>query len=158
MNMEIQYLNNLKNNPINYGVLMDFEIDGINLEEIQILEQKWNNGNPFPKALKELLFLAGNYCYVCDYGVNENQQELQESVRKDLLENGKTIIRPFYAIDVYTFYNFLFIYLDEGDNPSIYHASPGIENNWIKSLFNNLTIKDLIDNRIERAKKGENPF
>lgn len=156
--MEIQFLNKLKDNPINYGVLINLEIEGINLNEIELLEQNWNNGNPFPKALKELLFLAGNYCYVCDYGANENQQELQESVRQDLLDNERTISRPFYAIDVYSTYSFLFIYLDEGDNPTIYQASPYSEKyNWI-TLLSNVTIKSLVDNKVERAKRGENPF
>ena len=156
--MEIQYLNKLKDNPISYGVLINLEIEGINLDEIQLLEQNWNNGNPFPKALKELLFLAGNYCYVCDYGVNENQQELQGSVRQDLLENERIISRPFYAIDVYSTSHFLFIYLDEGDNPTIYVAGPYSEEyNWITHL-SNVTIKSLVDDKVERAKRGENPF
>lgn len=158
--MEIQYLTKLKDNP--YENPSDLKnsliIEGISLNEIQQLEQLYNNGNQFPKILKELLFLAGNYCYVCDYGINENQQELQEWVREDMIENGRTISRPFYAFDVYGGSQFLFIYLDEGDNPEIYEAHPYSDNNdWIRHL-NNLTIKSLVDSCIERVKRGENPF
>lgn len=53
---------------------------------------------------------------------------------------------------------YLFIYLDEGDNPTIYEANPWTDGeNWIKHL-DNLTIKGLVDDGIERVKRGENPF
>ncbi|MDY0990342.1 hypothetical protein SOM12_23140 [Flavobacterium sp. CFBP9031] len=156
--MKIEYLKKLKENPIDFGELINFEIEGITLNEIEHLEQLYNTGKSFPKVLKELLFLAGKYCYVCDYGPNENQTELQESIREDLLDNERTISRPFYVIDVYSSERFMFIYLDEGNNPTIYTAHPSSETqNWITQL-SNLTIKSLIDNRVERAKRGENPF
>ncbi|MCV2487663.1 hypothetical protein OD917_22195 [Flavobacterium sp. SH_e] len=156
--MKIEYLKKLKENPINFGELLNLEIEGITLNEIANLEQLYNTGKSFPKVLKELLFLAGQYCYVCDYGVNEDQKELQESTRQDLLDNERIISRPFYVIDVYSTERFLFIYLDEGENPKIYTAHPsGETQDWITPL-SNLTIKSLVDSRIERAKRGENPF
>ena len=158
--MEIQYLKKLQNNPYeNPSDLQNsFIIKGITLNEIQQLELLYNSGNPFPIVLKELLFLAGSYCYVCDYGINETQQKLQEWVREDMTDNTRIISRPFYAFDVYGGDQFLFIYLDEGDNPTIYEANPWTDGeNWIKHL-DNLTIKSLVDDGIERVKRGENPF
>ncbi|MBP4136950.1 SMI1/KNR4 family protein [Flavobacterium geliluteum] len=158
--MKIEYLAKLQDNPYENpsDLKNSFIIEGITLNEIQDLEKLYNNGNPFPKVLKELLFLAGNYCYVCDYGIDETQQELQEWVREDMADNGRTISRPFYAFDVYGGDQFLFIYLDEGENPTVYEAHPWITgSNWIKHL-DNLTIKSLVDSGIERVKRGENPF
>ncbi|KIO54546.1 SMI1/KNR4 family protein [Flavobacterium hibernum] len=158
--MEINFLKYLRDNPSAYPYDKDYKatIQPISIEEIEHLEQLYNSGNPFPKVLKELLFLAGNDCYVCDYGINETQQELQEWVREDMLENKRTISRPFYAFDVYGGSQFLFIYLDDGYNPAIYEAHPYSNNDsWISRL-SNLTIKNLVDNGIERIKRGENPF
>lgn len=132
--------------------------EGISLEEINSLEQNWNNGNQFPSALRELLFLAGNYYNVFDYGIFDSQQDFQDFAKQDFTESNKTISRPFFVLDYNTGYNFLFIYLDEGDNPTIYEANTWVEgDNWIKHL-ENLTIKSLVDDGIERVKRGENPF
>ena len=117
LKMDITYLKQLertrnKNSWIN---------ESISLEEIKQLEQIYNNNKPFPKALRELLFLAGNYCIVLDYGLNDTQQELQEFVRENMQEENRIITRPFYAIDVYNAGDqFLFVYLDEGDDPEVY--------------------------------------
>lgn len=158
--MNIQYLKKIQTNPsleINNSSYFS-SIKRISETEIASLEQFYNNGNIFPKVLKELLFLAGSDCFVCDYGINKTQQDLQEWVREDMLENERTISRPFYAFDVYGGSQFLFIYLDEGDNPEIYEAHPySNENDWIKRL-NNLTIKSLVDNGIERVKEEKTLF
>ncbi|MDF2515495.1 MAG: hypothetical protein K0R59_791 [Sphingobacterium sp.] len=66
--MEIQYLQHLRDNPEAYpNSKFKFEIRPISTEEIEALEQKYNNSKPFPKALRELLYLAGDSCYVFDY-------------------------------------------------------------------------------------------
>lgn len=54
--MIIEYLKTLRDNPIING----YNIEGISETEIQQLEQLYNNGNTFPKVLRELLYLAGN--------------------------------------------------------------------------------------------------
>jgi hypothetical protein len=60
--MKIEYLAKLKDNPSAYPNDKDYKstIQPILIEEIEHLEQLYNSGNPFPKVLKELLFLAGN--------------------------------------------------------------------------------------------------
>ena len=158
--MTIKYLQQLKDNPVAYpnDTEFKFEIKGISEPEIQQLELVWNNNRPFPKVLKELLFLAGNFCYVCDYGPNDSQQEVQEWVREHMEDNNRILNRPFYAFDVYGGDTFLFIYLDEGDNPNVYQAKPySDDDNWIRPLKSQ-TIQSIINTGINRVKMGQNPY
>lgn len=156
--MEIKYLGYLKDNPIEKGNTRDWVNKSISLEEITHLEQFYNSGKRFPQALKELLFLAGGFCYVLDYGRNKTQQEMQEHVRQCLVRYNRSIDRPFYAIDVYNPGDqMLFVYLDEGDNPIVYNAvyeEPIDE--WLVSTT--LTIAQIVNGRIDNVKKGWNPF
>lgn len=157
--MNIEYLKLLRDNPVKNpnSTGHKFIIRGISLTEIEQLEQTWNNGNPFPKALRELLFLAGEYCYVFNYGVYDTQQELQEEKREDMVDNGKTITRPFFVMDTWNADQFSFVYLDEGDNPYIYDANSYKDSSiWFKNLGH--TIKSLSESRIARVKRGENPY
>ncbi|WP_038331471.1 hypothetical protein [Empedobacter falsenii] len=158
--MEIQYLNELQNNPIKFGKLINSSIVPISEEEIKLLETNYNNGKQFPKALRELLFLAGNDCYVLDYGLDDSQQELQEFVRGRIREKNRVITRPFYAIDVYNALDqFLFVYLDEGDNPAVHEGhywDSKDRPNWITLVDSSLS--QYIEALIERVKNGQNPF
>ena len=121
--MKIQYLIELQNNPTKFGKLINSSIVPISEEEIKQLETKYNNGKQFPKALRELLFLAGNDCYVLDYGLDDSQQELQEFVRGRMREKNRVITRPFYVIDVYNALDqFQFVYLDEKDDPAVHEG------------------------------------
>ncbi|MCC2589771.1 hypothetical protein [Chryseobacterium sp. MFBS3-17] len=75
--MNITYLTKLQENPVKGS----FSNEPLSLNEIQQLENLYFSGNSFPKALAEMLFLAGQYCIVLDFGDNDNQQELQDYVR-----------------------------------------------------------------------------
>jgi len=120
--MEIIYLKELQDNPNRRGD-PKFNNEPILESEILHLEQLYNAGNTFPKALRELLYLAGNYCYVLDYGISESQEELQDYVREKLEFRNKVISRPFFVIDVYNVgTQCLFIYLDEGNDPPVYEG------------------------------------
>lgn len=154
--MEINYLKNLRDNPSRDG----FTCEPISFEEIIQLEQLYNNGNPFPKVLKEYLYLAGNGCTMMDMGISETQQEFQEWMRELLLDEGKIYTRPFYALETYSNDWFIFIYLDEGDNPNLYLAyfmdeAAGLSEPYKKMTH---TLPSLINNRIQRYKEGGNPF
>jgi len=158
--MEIIFLTALNDNPIWYAETQNVSIEPISEQEITNLEQTYNNGNPFPRVLKELLFLAGSKCYFLDYGLNDTQQELQEFLRENMEEQELSISRPFYAVDIYNAGDqFLFVYLDEGDNPIVhqgsYYDEPS-ENQWIISL--GISLQRLIEVGIERVKAGRNPF
>lgn len=157
--MNIDILTYLRDNPIRYGKSMNFEIKGISLEEIKQLEQLYNNGIIFPKALRELLFLGGNSCYVLSKGWYDTQQEMQEESREKLLEFNKNITRPFFVIDVYNATEqFLFVYLDEGDNPNVYQAYlPTLD--YIAPITNlDSKLSEYINVLIDQVKKGYNPF
>ena len=162
--MEIQYLSYLRDNPDAFPNETEYKltIEPISLQEIATLEQLYNNGNPFPKVLKELLFLAGSLCYVLDFGIFDTQQEMQDDVREHMASQSRVISRPFYAIDVYNQGDqFLFIYLDEGEDPPVYEGlySGGGVNfpDWIHSVSVK-SLSELINHRIDRQKAGRNPF
>lgn len=151
--MEIQYLTYLRDNPIGY-----WPIKPISLQEIEQLETLYNNGNSFPKVLKELLFLAGKSCYVLDYGGFEDQQQMQDFVRSEMADENKSITRPFFVVDVYNLGDqSIFVYLDEGDNPPTYELHYYADNdNWIHQVTP--TLSGLINHGIDRMKQGRNPF
>ncbi|AOC94003.1 hypothetical protein BB050_00864 [Flavobacterium anhuiense] len=156
--MEIEYLQKLKDNPERYPKDREFRfgIKGISIDEIQDLEKLYNNGNHFPKCLRELLFLSGEYSYTFDYGISDSQKEMQEMFREYLEEKGRVIFKPYYIIEVYDGYQFFFVYLDEGDDPQIYEAHPGSSSGaWIRSLGR--TIKEYVEFYIDNMKKyGDN--
>lgn len=66
--MEIKYMKMLHDNPSQYpGKTPEFSNKGISfpggpIKGIEKLEQDY--GAPFPVALKEFLYLAGDFCYV----------------------------------------------------------------------------------------------
>lgn len=113
----------------------------------------YNNGNPFPQVLKELLFLAGESCYVIDWGYRDTQEELQELVRGNMKDNNKEITRPFYIFDS-TAGTYLFIYLDEGDNPIYYIMDPYEPDaaKWLEKW--DMTIQDLVNHVIACNKES----
>lgn len=127
--MEIEYLQKLIEYPAGldaYGNI-SFENSPSSTEEILELETLYNSGNPFPKALKELLCLAGEYCFCLQYNPVDpdnnipTQTYMQESVRKyELPITGLNHTRPFYIIDLVYPGNFRFVYLDVGDDPIVY--------------------------------------
>lgn len=154
--MEIKFLKHLQANPSRDGV----QNKPISIEEITQLEQLYNNGKFFPKVLRELLFLAGNYCITLDTGIFPTQQELQEFVREELSDYGKIFTRPFFAVEIYSGDWCLFIYLDEGDNPNLYCVYYDDEAAGLSEPFKKMdhTIKSLINSRIQRIKENMNPY
>lgn len=161
--MNIKYLINLKNIPVGNPGGIDFkdEIKGISLTEIQQLKQSWNNGKEFPTALSELLFLAGDDCYVLDKGLMESQQEMQEEARQWMIDFNRAISRPFYVIDVYNAgEGFLFVYLDDGEDPKVnstYLPHRDYDDaSWLSSTDRSLS--NFINFRINKVKQGYNPF
>jgi hypothetical protein len=160
--MTIQYLQKLKNNPSLeiQGSGSFITLQGLSLNEVEQLENLYNNGNEFPLVLKELLLIAGKRCYAFDFGEigNQVQEKMQEYSRMLMQKNNRTIVRPFYAIDLNVSGEFLFIYLDEGDNPQIYNAAPWEESTeWIE-LFPNVTIQSIVESKIILIRNGENPY
>ena len=158
--MEIQYLAKLKDNPSKNpnSVEHPWTIQPITLTEITQLEALYNNGQLFPKALRELLYLAGNYCYVLSMGSCDTQQQMQELVRNQIDIANKEITSPFMVIDIYNESDqFLFIYLNGSDNPTVYEAEYYETNeNWIELIADSLS--GYIEILIQKVKEGRNPF
>jgi hypothetical protein len=155
--MNIAYLKKLRDYPVRNPNATELrgEIEGLPLSEIEQLETNWNNGNPFPKSLRELLFLAGEYCYVLDYGAYDSLDQIQEYKREDLLEyHNITINRPYFIIDVYGG-NITFVYLDESqEDPTVHY----IEKYSPLVIGNSRLLSKYIEAGIENVKKGYNPF
>lgn len=152
--MEIIYLKYMQANPRvpNEGKL-GFPNEPISLSEIEQLEQLYNNGLPFPKALRELLFLAGDYCNVLEYGVYDTRQEIQEDFQDDLVRLNKTLSRPYFVIECHLGAVYSFVYLDEGDNPLLYYCNLyEDESEWLVTY--NQTIPEYITDAIDRLKAG----
>lgn len=118
--MDIKYLQALdKNRKI--GVR---EIEGVSEEEIQKVEEKFNI--KFPRAYREFLFLAGEYKGALPLYDTSNLKTLASDWHQELMyevmeEFGTKIDRPFW---LYAESNgceqFVFFYLDEGDDPYIH--------------------------------------
>ncbi|HZW62099.1 MAG TPA: hypothetical protein VFF15_00485 [Flavobacteriaceae bacterium] len=158
--MEIEILISLKDNPIQVGVGHTFVNQGLAVSEIEVLEQAWNSGNQFPKSLRELLYLAGNFCYVLDYSIWQSQQEMQDELRNEMQEDGNILNRPFYIIDNYASDQFLFVYLDEDQiDPMVYsYTSDAISRERALDEPMGYTLSHLINLGIEAVKEGRNPM
>lgn len=131
--MHIKYLKLLRDNPADKLPSSEYYFPNVpmTIKEIEYLEQKYNNGDKFPQALRELLFLSGKRSYVNDIlyagDIEETpnpQEEMIDKYREDLLDFNSGIMpitRPFYIIDSGAGSGtFLFVYLDEGEDPSVY--------------------------------------
>ncbi|HNF48266.1 MAG TPA: SMI1/KNR4 family protein [Chitinophagales bacterium] len=118
--MELIYMNKLKNMPQIYNR----NNRGLTVLQIEELEKKYNNGNPFPKAYREFLVIAGEYPNLGAHYDAPGYDWMQEEARNELEECNKTIDRPFFVIDQLDgCTQFSFIYLDETDeDPKVYHC------------------------------------
>ncbi|WP_046755256.1 SMI1/KNR4 family protein [Kordia jejudonensis] len=119
--MTIQYLNKLKNR----NTILGWKNEGLSIEEIVSLEEKFNNGNSFPRIYREYLFIAGKHCGIAiDQGLGFDW--LQKTSKDILLEYKQTINRPIFIFDQLDgCEQFGFFFLDdEKDNPNIYICNP----------------------------------
>jgi len=159
--MEINYLKRLGN----YPSIDEKKSDYINslkpLPELEIvnLEKIYNNGETFPKALKELLHLAGSACYLLEYGLSNTREEMQEDAREWLKRYDRSITRPFFVIDVFNGGDqFLFVYLDDGNDPVVYEAVLYDKTPlWVHSLLDR-KLSEFLDGRLNIILAGDNPF
>lgn len=169
--MEIKYQTILNNNPVikpTTGDMADgndysFVLTPLTIDEIVSLETTYNSGNQFPASLRELLFLAGQRCYVLDYGLNYTQEEMQDDAREWLIDRSLNIItRPFFVIDVHNGSSaFLFVYLDEGVNdPIVYQADLDINLNpdYTRLMDLQACLSSFVNARISYLQQGFSPY
>ena len=158
--MEIEILTYLRDNPARYPGNIEYEgrIEPMSFSEIQNHEVIYNNGKPFPKALRELLFLAGKSCYVLEHNILEID-ELQEDPREWMGENNNAINHPFYVIEICDFAeSFLFVHLDEGDDSIVRHAELYCQEYSVPFISCLCRLSAFINHRIDMKKEHYNPF
>ena len=152
--MQITFLKKMKNNPTYNG----FINEGLSLTDIQQLELTFNNGNPFPKVLKEFLYLAGGYCCYVQFngtsGINsiiENHNQLNE----DLEEFYDVVIdRPHFYLETENIDYAVFMFLDEGDNPVINYMLQEVDPTPSHYYERACTFPEFIDARIQNVLDG----
>jgi hypothetical protein len=138
------------------------------MSEIEALEEKYNQGNRFPKAFRELLFIAGKRCWAresptsFDVCMERNKNEIE-------IDAGYSVGRPYFIFedgrnggDMARIF-----YLDENDDdPYLYDIE--YNDDWddlnnvptydVQIELLGLTLVELIEKRVrwnlERLKKG----
>lgn len=119
--MEIIYQKILEKNKVIKG--SSFENEGMTIEKIIILENKYNNGNQFPKAFREYLYLAGEFNNLGfdDYALGLD--EFQNTVKDSLQYCKFTVEQPYIAFDGGDEYLIIFLNTTE-ENPEVSILSP----------------------------------
>ncbi len=151
--MEIEYLKKLDET----SELNTFVTKGISLEGIVSLEDKYNNGELFPKAFREYLFIGGEQ--EGTFTVSDDWEMLREDFQESLEGNNFTLDRSVFVFDMEDGGNvFLFFYLDEDkEDPDVYLFLSGNylagTPSYIKSA-NGHTFSGLINEAIRRIKNG----
>jgi hypothetical protein len=162
--MDIKYQTTLNNNPMIKSPRTGYikRLEPLSIDQIEGLETIYNSGNQFPVSLRELLFLAGQSCYVLDYGLNDTQQEMQDDAREWLADRNFSITRPFFVVDIHNGSDsFLFVYLDEGvDDPIVYFymldTNPDPDYPNLRATGSSLTA--LVNKRLSYLQSGINPY
>lgn len=169
--MEIKYLQSMQQNPVLWGD----ESRGITLERIKELEQKLNNGKEFPKAFREYLFLGGDYNHLGfdSHGIGYDYKNmtttkgedfiaLKEYYEKKMPKYKVSLNRPYIILDSYDGLSFMFIYLDEGDDPRVYNfgVDPDYrdDNGEIIYPIPEKTFSELINRLVDYALRGLQPW
>lgn len=119
--MTIKYLKQVEQNKL----LDTWENRGFSLAKILELEIKFNQGKQFPIAIREFLFLAGEFNNI-GFDTHRSIETLQERSKESLEECQQKIDRPFFAFDqLDDCSQFTFVYLDENQNdPEVYFGLP----------------------------------
>ena len=152
--MEIQYLQNLENSPIKGDSVIPKDRG---VEEAKILSFEQTIGIPLPKALKEFLFLSGEYCLSIETSAT-NQGLNNYEIRKEQFQEAQnyskvTIRKPFYVVTERSGEYFHFIYLDEGETPPVYTVYCWDEEEYELEKKAN-SFSDWIDQEIELRLKN----
>lgn len=157
--MNIELMVNLKNNLSLPNTVAKSE--GLTINEIETLEQKYNNGKKLPKAFREYLFLAGEYFNGGLDTLGEGLDQLQEYAKEDLKKTKQKVDKPFFAFHVYDgLYSVIF--LDEiNEDPKVYMIDPfkALERSTLVSIpkggfKENYTFTELVNESIRRVKNN----
>ncbi|WP_196885401.1 hypothetical protein [Aureivirga sp. CE67] len=146
--MEIKYLKIVEENP-NIGISANI---GFSIEKIELIEQKYNNGKKFPQALREFLYLAGDYNGF-GFDTSEGIEDLQEKAKKIFSKYGNHIGRPYFVVSKLNGLDTIsFIYLDTNEeDPFVYHCDPYFDEKYEEQFIyaRACELSKLIKNHIE---------
>ena len=154
--MELKYMRELTS----IKSYVDFPPEGLTISEITQLETAYNNGNHFPLALREYLYVAGGFSPVVAINAS-NLDVLQQRVRGYLVEYSQQINRPFLAFENWNLSQyFLFIYGDDtAEDPVIWMAylePDDSEPNFLST--DGMTLTEFVNEKISWVKRGLSPF
>lgn len=149
--MTIEYMTKLKENP----KINDFINRGFSEEKIKEIELKYNDGKKFPKAIREFLFLAGDFN---NFGFDdiEGIVELQELAKEELEMTNQKVGKPFFAFSVYNSC-YSVIFLDEKkEDPKVYLIMPFLAKGGSEPLIkpNGWEFTALVNEHIHRVKNN----
>lgn len=149
--MEIKYLQQVVNNPILDG----FKNRGLNVAQIEQLEEEFNNSREFVKPFREYIFLAGDFNNFGFDDLGEGLSELQKICKEELETTKQTVERPFFTFSVYdSQYSVIFLDEDKPD-PDIYIIDPFApsegeelirQSSWVFSKLVNESIRRVKNN------------
>ena len=148
--MDIQYLKSLQANPeLHKGK----PIRGLSEEKITALETKFNNGDVFPKAFREYLFLAGEWGGT---GVVYNDwDELRSDCDADLKHWSNTIDRPFFVFDRLDSQYSIFFLDEDSEDPECHILNASWDEQDSEPLLKKMytgTFSGLIQEAVNRIK------
>lgn len=147
--MEIVYLKKVLEN----NVLNRFVNKGLSLTAIEEMERQFFQARPFPKAFREYLFLAGDFC---NFGFDDIEGiiELQQYLQEDLKRSGQQLPHNLFAFSVYDSQYSVISLVETEEDPVIYLLSPFLAKSGEEPLLkpNGWRFTALVDERIRRIK------
>jgi len=154
--MTIEYLTQVKENP----TLRGFTNEPMTISEITKLESKYNHGKEFPKAVREFLFLAGNFNNFA-FDLIDGIEELQEYAKEDLEKTKQKVEKPFFAFHVYDGLYSVILLDETNEDPKVYMIDPfeALESSTLVSVpkggfKENYTFTELVNESIRRVKNN----
>jgi hypothetical protein len=153
--MDIHYMNALKSAKKLLGSGIK---EPMSLEEIALLENKHTEGNEFPKAFREYLFLAGKYGGTGV--VNEDWDDIRKTCDGDMEYCGYSLDRPYFVFDYLDGQASIFFLDEDNEDPVCYILDPygkkEGEYDLVRPMFLS-SFKALIEEAIHRI-KTDTPF
>lgn len=134
--------------------------EGIALSEIESMELALNNGQAFPVAFREYLFIGGKFDSIgLSSGIHPGYTIKYGAI---LAKRGFNMDRPFFIFDVFEEAICMFIYLDDGDDPSVWLCSVDEEYDQEDGAYvwenpRGQTFSGIIDDMVYRALNGLSP-
>lgn len=164
--MKLEYFKKLANQSL-YSrreyPMKKYSPEGCSLDQIRNLEARCKVA--LPSAYNEYLFLMGADHQLYDSGIGfcfDELADMQEQAQFLLQDEGFSISKAFWVVDILYNDNFHFIYLDESENPPVYHwigsdqeLTKGYENG-IKQVEKKFStyILDMVPSKLEKYITG----